>query len=88
MQGAADHVCEALGRGDLANAAVSDAERTLLSWVQLLTRESHRNTASDVDRVREAGWSDEQMAETVYITALFALFNRVADAFGLDRWHP
>ena len=29
--------------------------------------------------------SDEQIAEAVYITALFAFFNRVADAFGLDN---
>jgi hypothetical protein len=30
------------------------------------------------------GWTDQQIAEAVYITALFAFFNRVADAFGLE----
>jgi hypothetical protein len=34
--------------------------------------------------VRDAGWTEPQIAEAVYITALFAFFNRVADAFGLD----
>ena len=38
----------------------------------------------DVARLRQAGWSDQQIAEAVYITALFAFFNRVADAFGLE----
>ena len=28
-------------------------------------------------------WTDEQIGEMVYITALFALLNRVADAFGI-----
>ncbi len=30
------------------------------------------------------GWTDPQIAEGIYITALFAFFNRVADAFGLE----
>jgi alkylhydroperoxidase family enzyme len=55
----------------------------LLEFVVLLTREAHRTTAADVARVRAAGWTDPQIAEAVYITALFAFFNRVADAFGL-----
>lgn len=29
-------------------------------------------------------WTDPQIAECVYVTALFAFFNRVADAFGID----
>ena len=33
--------------------------------------------------MRDAGWSENQISEAVYITALFAFFNRVADAFGV-----
>jgi len=29
------------------------------------------------------GWTEDQIAEAVYITAMFAFFNRVADAFGV-----
>jgi hypothetical protein len=29
------------------------------------------------------GWKEEQIAEAVYVIALFAFFNRVADAFGI-----
>jgi alkylhydroperoxidase family enzyme len=36
-----------------------------------------------VQKLRDAGWSENQIAEGVYITALFAFFNRVADAFGV-----
>ena len=85
MQGGNDALVEALEQGDLDAASVDDRERVLLSFVELLTRHAWRNTQDDVDRVRRAGWTDEQIAEAVYITALFAFFNRVADAFGLQN---
>jgi hypothetical protein len=36
-----------------------------------------------VQRMRDHGWSDLQLAETIHLTALFATFNRVVNAFGL-----
>lgn len=84
MQDGGEAVTEALARGDLKAAPVSDAERALLELVEVVTRHAYRTTDRNVERLREAGWSDPQIAEAVYITALFAFFNRVADAFGLQ----
>jgi alkylhydroperoxidase family enzyme len=36
-----------------------------------------------VQKLRDLGWTEPQIAEAVYITAMFAFFNRVADAFGI-----
>jgi alkylhydroperoxidase family enzyme len=83
LQGADAAIVEALGRGDIDAAPVNEPERALLRFVELVTRHAYRTTADDVQRLRDAGWTDEQIAEAVYITALFAFFNRVADAFGL-----
>lgn len=83
MQGGSDDVVEALRRGNLADAAVDDQHRALLRFVELLTRHAYRTTANDVEVLRAQGWTDPQIAEAVYITAVFAFFNRVADAFGL-----
>ena len=83
MQGGTDDTVEALGRGELAAASVTDEERALLEYVKLLTKHAYRATADDAAKLRAAGWTDPQIAEAVYITALFAFFNRVADAFGL-----
>ncbi len=83
MQGADNAVIEALKKGDVAGADVNDQDRVLLEFVELVTRHAYRTTAESVQRLRDAGWSDEQIAETVYVTGLFAMFNRVADAFGL-----
>jgi len=49
----------------------------------LVTKVASRTTSADVQKLRDAGWKEEQIAETVYVTALFAFFNRVADAFGV-----
>ncbi|HEV7226454.1 MAG TPA: hypothetical protein VGN42_27360 [Pirellulales bacterium] len=83
MQGGADETIEALGRGDLAAARLTAPERALMEFVELVTKHAYRTTAEDAAKLRAAGWSDPQIAEAVYITALFAFFNRVADAFGL-----
>jgi len=55
----------------------------LLEYVELITRAAYRSTADDVEKLRLAGWKEEEIAEAVYVTALFAFFNRVADAFGI-----
>lgn len=48
-----------------------------------MTNHAYKTTDEDVEQLRSLGWTDPQVAECVYITALFAFFNRVADAFGL-----
>jgi len=55
----------------------------LLDYAELITKAASRSTAEDVQKLRDAGWSDDQISEAVYVSALFAFFNRVADAFGV-----
>jgi len=54
-----------------------------MAYVKIVTEAAYRSTHEDVEKLRQAGWTEDQIAETVYITALFAFFNRVADAFGI-----
>jgi alkylhydroperoxidase family enzyme len=74
---------QAILKGNLDEAGLTSAERALLEYVELITRAAHRSTAEDVQKLRDAGWKEEQISEAVYVTALFAFFNRVADAFGV-----
>jgi alkylhydroperoxidase family enzyme len=74
---------QALLEGRMNEAGLSPAERVLMEYVELITQAAYRSTADDVQKLRDAGWKEEQIAEAVYITALFAFFNRVADAFGI-----
>lgn len=54
-----------------------------MNYVELITHVAYKSTADDVQKLRTAGWTENQISEAVYITALFAFFNRVADAFGI-----
>ena len=69
--------------GSLDKADLSPAERALLKYAELINNSAASSTAEDVQRLREAGWSEEQISEAVYVIAIFAFFNRVADAFGV-----
>jgi alkylhydroperoxidase family enzyme len=71
-------------RGDLDAAGLSEPERLLLEFARKITFEAYKITRADTDPLRAAGWSEEQLAEAVYIGAMFAFFNRVADAFGIE----
>ena len=73
----------AILEGKLDEAGLTAAERTLLDYVELITRSAARSTPHDVQKLRDAGWKEDQIAEAVYVTAMFAFFNRVADAFGI-----
>lgn len=83
--GADDSVVAAIGKGNLVDAEIPANEKALLEFAYKLTNESYRNTPEDVQALRDAGWSEPQIAEAVYITALFAFFNRVANGFGLEN---
>jgi alkylhydroperoxidase family enzyme len=74
---------QSIAEGKLDDAGISAAERVLLEFVTKVTEAAYRTTAEDVQILRDHGWSEPQIAEAVYITAMFAFFNRVADAFGI-----
>ena len=79
--------------GDLSKArGISPKERELLGYVKRLTLEPAKTTDLDVEALRKVGWTDDQIFETTFTTALFAFFNRMAEGFGLGYdargWMP
>ena len=74
----------ALRRGELAAVNLTPAERKLLEFVETVTRHAYKVTDEQVQELRDVGWTDEQIAEAVYDAALFNLFVRLADAFGIE----
>jgi alkylhydroperoxidase family enzyme len=75
----------AIRDGDLDSAPLAPAERLLLDFIGTLTLHAYRITDRQVQGLRDAGWTDPQIAEAVYVGALFSLFVRLADAFDI---HP
>ena len=84
MQGEDAAVIQSLKKGDVAGAGLNDRDRVLMEFVKLVTSHAWRSTPEGVQQLRDVGWLDEQIAEAVYVTGLFAMFNRIADAFGLQ----
>ncbi|MFP6621738.1 MAG: carboxymuconolactone decarboxylase family protein [Pirellulaceae bacterium] len=84
MQGESPNVANQVASGQLETAGLSDADRKLLDFAKLVTERAASCTAADVQVLRDVGWLDKQIAEAVYVVAMFAFFNRVADAFGIE----
>jgi uncharacterized peroxidase-related enzyme len=79
--GSAEVLC-AIQQNDLGSPSLTVAEQALLRFAEKVNRSSHQIAPGDVDLVRQAGWSELQIAEAVHVAALFATFNRVVNAFG------
>lgn len=84
MQGADLAIAQSLSQGDIDGSALEDREKQLLELCKQVTLHAHQTTADQIQALRDVGWSETEIAEAIYITALFAMFNRVADAFGLQ----
>ena len=85
MQGEAfEGAAEALRNGDLDAAGVTPQEHLLLEFVGTIARAAYRVTDDQVQGLRDVGWTDEQIAEAAYVAALFSLFVRLADTFGIE----
>jgi alkylhydroperoxidase family enzyme len=77
-------VAEALRNGDLDAAGLLQPERLLLEFAETITRAAYKVTDEQVQGLRDVGWTDEQIAEAAYVAALFNLFVRLADTFGIE----
>jgi alkylhydroperoxidase family enzyme len=84
LQGANQTDVDHLGSGNLEKTSFSEREIALLDYVKVLTLSPADTKDAHVERLRAVGWTDEQIFEASFITSLFAFFNRMADAYGLD----
>jgi uncharacterized peroxidase-related enzyme len=83
VQGGSATALDAVLTCDLDSTSIEEKERALLHFAKKITESSHATTSADMEAMRAAGWTDLQTAEAVHVTALFATFNRVVNAFGL-----
>lgn len=65
-------------------APISDRQRQMLAFAVKLARTPEEITHHDLDRLRESGFSDEDIWDVGAITALFALSNRMAHLLDLQ----
>jgi len=84
LQGEAfEQTAEALRNSDLDAAGLAPPERLLLEFAGTIAQGAYRVTDEQVQGLRDAGWTEEQIAEAAYVAALFSLFVRLADTFDI-----
>jgi uncharacterized peroxidase-related enzyme len=66
-------------------ATLEPRERAMLDYAVKLTTDSFTCTRQDVDTLREAGWSDEDVLDIAQVAAMFNFTNRLASGLG---WQP
>ena len=69
---------------DYRSAGLPRKEQVLLDYVWKLSKTPGEMTQADIDGLRAAGWTDQQIVAAVHVTGFFAYMNRVAEAFGLE----
>lgn len=81
-----------IGTNQKEKSSILPKEQALLDYVKVLTLTPGDMRDKDTEKVRQAGWTDPEIFEAAFITSLFAFFNRMADAYGLDSnpnyWLP
>jgi uncharacterized peroxidase-related enzyme len=77
-------------RDDYRAANLSAQDRTMLDYAAKLTREPWAVRESDVQSLRDVGFSDTDILDIAQIVAYFAYANRIADGLGIaverEKW--
>jgi alkylhydroperoxidase family enzyme len=72
-------------RKDYTTAPITDAERAMLDYVVLLTKDATRISPAHHERLRGVGFDDRAILQITLIASWFNYINRVADALGVGR---
>ena len=68
---------------DWHSVDLAPQDRVMLEYVEKLTFMPSSTTEEDLDRLREAGFSDENIVDIVMLTGYRAMLNRLHDGLGL-----
>jgi uncharacterized peroxidase-related enzyme len=74
---------------DYTQAQLSAADRAMVDYAARLTRTPSAIEGSDVEALRQVGFSDRAILDVAQITAYFAFVNRLAEGLGValeDYW--
>jgi uncharacterized peroxidase-related enzyme len=69
---------------DYKNADLDHQTRTMLDFVAQLTREPSSMKETNVEGLREVGFSDENILSIVFVTCLYNFMTRLADGLGVE----
>jgi len=68
---------------DYTTAPISDKEKVLWAFIEKVNHASNQTTQADIDRMKDAGWSEEAIYDAITVCALFNFYNTWIDATGV-----
>jgi alkylhydroperoxidase family enzyme len=69
---------------DYRTAPISAREKALFAFIEKVNRDSSRLRVEDVEEVKAAGWSEEELYDAITVCALFNFYNKWIDATGVS----
>ena len=68
---------------DAATSRLDDKHKALFAYIDQVNHDSPRMTYEDAQRMRDLGWTDEELYFAITVCALFNFYNRWIDATGV-----
>jgi len=78
-----DELADQLKR-DWKSAELDEADRALCQWAEKLTQSPDKMAQSDVEYLRQKGFSQSAISDAAQVISYFNYINRVADGLGVD----
>ncbi len=69
---------------DYRTAPVQSEMKQLLAFAEKMAVDASRITREDIERLRNAGFSDRAILDAAHVTGFFSYMNRVVQALGID----
>ncbi len=66
------------------SANLEPKELGMLEFAELLTVQPANVVGDDIERLRQLGWTDEDVVDIVHQTAMFNYMTRIADGLGVE----
>ena len=68
---------------DLSTSKLDDKHKALFAFIARVNHDSRRLAFEDTARLRDLGWTDEELYFAITVCALFNFYNRWIDATGV-----
>jgi len=68
---------------DYRTAPIDDRDKALFGFIEKMNEQSNQIRRDDIDRLKQAGWTEEAIYDAITVCALFRFYNAWIDATGV-----